>query len=87
VDSYKIEVVKSADKDARRISKQDISRILKAIRSLANNPFPPQHKKMKGSENEYRIRVGDYRVIYEVDIENKLITIFHIRHRKDVYRR
>ncbi|MEW6676171.1 MAG: type II toxin-antitoxin system RelE/ParE family toxin [Nitrospirota bacterium] len=64
-----------------------IARILDAIKSLAENPFPIQSRKMKGSESSYRLRVGDYRVIYQVNTENKVVTIYHVRHRKDAYKR
>ncbi|MEW6042303.1 MAG: type II toxin-antitoxin system RelE/ParE family toxin [Elusimicrobiota bacterium] len=64
-----------------------MARILDAIESLAENPFPIQSRKMKGSESSYRLRVGDYRVIYQVDTENKIVTIYHVRHRKDAYKR
>ncbi|MBA3037696.1 MAG: type II toxin-antitoxin system RelE/ParE family toxin [Desulfobacterium sp.] len=50
-----------------KIDKQYIQKIVEAIESLAENPFPPQSKKLKHSESSYRLRVGDYRVIYQVD--------------------
>ena len=85
--SYKVQLLKSADRDIRKIDKQQIRRILDAIRSLAEDPFPKQHKKLTGSESGYRLRVGDYRVIYEVDKTKVTIEIFYIRHRRDVYRK
>ncbi len=85
--SYEIQWKHSAEKDLRGIDRQFISRILKAINSLTDNPFPSQHRKLQGSESSYRIRIGDYRVIYQVDIENKIIVIYHVRHRKDIYRK
>jgi len=84
--SYEIQWKHSAEKDLRGIDRQFISRILKAIDSLSDDPFPSQHRKLQGSESSYRIRIGDYRVVYQVDIENKII-IYHVRHRKDIYRK
>ena len=85
--SYEIQWKHSAEKDLRGIDRQFISRILEAVDSLSNDPFPSQHRKLQGSESSYRIRIGDYRVIYQVDIENKIIVIYHVRHRKDIYRK
>ena len=85
--SYEIQWKRSAEKDLRGIDKQFISRTLEAIDSLSDDPFPSQHRKLQGSESSYRIRIGDYRVIYQADIENRIIVIYHIRHRKDIYRK
>lgn len=63
-----------------------ITRVAEAVSDLAINPYPPGVKKLVGSEQSYRIRIGDYRVVYEV-IENRLvIEIVRVRHRKDAYR-
>jgi mRNA interferase RelE/StbE len=85
--SYEINWKHSAEKDLRGIDKQYIPRIIVAIESLSEDPFPYQHRKLKGTEASYRIRVGDYRIIYQIDIEKRVITIFHVRHRKDIYRK
>lgn len=85
--SYEIQWKHSAEKDLRGIDKQYIPRILETVETLSNNPFPSQHRKLHGSESSYRIRIGDYRIIYQVDSENKLIVIYHVRHRKDAYRK
>ena len=49
--------------------------------------FPQQHRKLRGSERVYRIRVGDYRVIYQVDTKTKNVIIYHVRHRREVHRK
>lgn len=54
----------SSEHDLQKIDRQYIPKILDAIESLAENPFPVQSRKMKGSESSYRLRIGDYRVIY-----------------------
>ena len=85
---YKIDPKGSLEHDLRKIDRQFIPKILEAIESLSENSFPVQSRKMKGSESSYRLRVGDYRVIYQVSTENKIVTIYyHARHRKDVYKR
>jgi mRNA interferase RelE/StbE len=85
MDSYEIRWKNSAEHDLRRIGLKEIPRILKAVESLVDNPFPPQHRKLRGSERDYRIRVGDYRVIYQVETRTKIITIYYVRHRREAY--
>jgi len=84
--SYEIRWKKSAERDLRKIDPQHIPRILKEVESLSSDPFPSQFRKLRGSEREYRIRVGDYRVIYEVDSKAELVVVIHIRHRREAYR-
>lgn len=85
--SFKIDPKRSLEHDLRKIDRQFIPKILDAIESLSENPFPTQSRKMKGTELSYRLRVGDYRIIYQVNIVNNIVTIYHVRHRKDAYRR
>jgi mRNA interferase RelE/StbE len=85
--SFRIDSKGSLEHDLRKIDKRFIPKILDAIESLSEDPFPVQSRKLTGSESSYRLRVGDYRVIYRVDIENKTVTIYHARHRKDVYKK
>jgi len=63
-----------------------VSKILFRIDQLPINPFPSQSLKLHGAEHLYRLRVGDYRVVYEVDTEPMAIVIHYVRHRRDVYR-
>ena len=83
--SYRIYWKTSAERDLRKIDRQYIPRIIKAAGRLAADPFPPKVKKLKDSSSTYRIRIGDIRVIYQVDSKAKEITIYYIRHRKDAY--
>lgn len=85
--SYEIEWKHSAGRELKYVDKQYIPKILKVVESLRANPFPLQHRKLRGAETSYRIRVGDYRVIYQVDLEKKLVVIYHVRHRKEAYRK
>lgn len=84
--SYEISWKHSAEQELRNIDRQFTPRILEAIEALANNPFPSHGRKLHGVESSYRIRIGDYRVVYQTDTEKKLIVIYHVRHRKDAYR-
>jgi mRNA interferase RelE/StbE len=83
--SYKIIFKKSATKELGDIPKKDISRIVKRIQSLADNPRPASSEKLAAQEC-YRIRQGNYRVIYIIDDINLTIDIFKIGHRREVYR-
>lgn len=87
MDSYNIQWKKSAEKDLLNIDHQQIPRIIKSVESLIKNPFPNQSLKLHGTNKLYRIRIGDYRVIYQVNNNENILTIFYVRHRKDVYRK
>ncbi len=84
--AFRIEWKKSTKKDLRRLPPSAVDRIIKAVEALAENPFPQGVEKLTGSEHAYRIRLGDYRVVYEVVAESKLVEVQRVRHRKDVYR-
>lgn len=84
--SYKIEVKKSAAKALKKIPKADRKRIVNKIDSLAENPPFPETSKMKGDNPFHKIRVGDYRIVYEIQEDVLLILIVKIGHRKDIYR-
>ena len=87
MDSYDIQWKKSAEKDLLNIDHQQIPRLIKSIETLAINPFPTRYRKLQGTNKLFRIRVGDYRVIYQVNNDDNVLTIFYVRHRKDVYRK
>jgi len=86
MDSYRIEWRSSTRKDFRKIAPQIVSRIVRAVTALASNPRPDGCKKLSGSECAYRIRIGDYRVIYEVYDDVLIVEVVRIGHRKDIYR-
>jgi mRNA interferase RelE/StbE len=85
--AYEILWKRSTEQDISNLQQKQVSRIIKAIESRAINPFPPRCVKLHGTEGIYRIRIGDYRAIYQVDTKVKTIIIYYIRHRKDAYRR
>jgi len=82
---YIVLIERYAQKQILKLDKKIIPVIKAAIAELANNPRPFGYKKLKG-EDAYRIRVGDYRVIYEIDDDIILVTIVSVGHRKDVYK-
>jgi len=82
---YTVFVERYAQKQIMKLDKKLIPAIKAAITDLANNPRPYGYKKLKG-EDAYRIRIGDYRVIYEIDDDIILVTVVSVGHRKDVYK-
>ncbi len=83
---YSIEVKKSAAKELKKIPRPDQKRISIAIDHLAENLPDPDTTKMKGNNPFHKIRVGNYRIIYEIQDDILLILIIKIGHRKDIYR-
>ena len=84
---YKVEISKSVrKKDLPSLPKADVAKIVKRIESLADNPFPEGAIRLKGRE-EWRIRQGDYRILYLV--EHEVVTVFVIKvgHRREIYRK
>jgi len=84
--SFQIEWKRSALKELQKLPRQTIPRIVSAVGDLSENPFPPGIRKLVGSEHTYRLRVGDYRVIYNVFQSKLTVEIVRIRHRKDAYK-
>ena len=84
--AYTIDFKASVEKDLRKVPEDRLPDILKKIEELAEVPLPPDSKKLFGAEHLYRVRVGDYRIIYEVMHKTKNVTIFYVRHRRSAYR-
>ena len=88
--SYTLELTPTAEKTLLKLAKKDralMVRLDRALLSLTDNPTPPNSKQLVGEvANFYRLRVGDYRIIYQVDGGKLVILVVHVGHRKDVYR-
>ena len=82
---YRILYDKRIEKDIRSISKDTLRSILEKIEKLGNNPRYKGTEKLVGIKG-YRLRVGNYRVLYQIDDKEKVVKIFRIKHRKEVYR-
>ena len=82
---YSVEMKPSARKELERLPGKLIERIFPKLEGLALEPRPAGCKKLKGGQREWRIRVGDYRVVYTVDDEKLLVSVMRIRHRSEVY--
>lgn len=83
--SYRLAFKKSVAKDLRDLPRKDLSRILKRIEALATDPRPPGSEKLSAQER-YRVRQGDYRVVYEVQDEATTVLVVRVGHRREVYR-
>jgi mRNA interferase RelE/StbE len=83
---YSIIFKPSVEKDLRRLQTKTADRILLQIEKLETDPFSRQSLRLSGTEQLYRLRVGDYRVIYEVDTLSRQVIIHYVRHRREVYR-
>jgi mRNA interferase RelE/StbE len=84
---FEVNILSSARKEARNIHKSQLRKIIDALKGLVTNPYPRGCKKLIGSSNSFRLRIGHYRILYEVDTRNMVVTIYAIRHRQDAYRK
>lgn len=83
---YRIEFLKTAKKELAKLPKQVQKRISAKIDALLLDPYPPDSKKLKNGDGRFRIRVGDYRIIYRLEDEKLVILVIKIDHRRDVYK-
>ncbi|CAG5012051.1 hypothetical protein DYBT9275_05090 [Dyadobacter sp. CECT 9275] len=82
---YKLLITASAQKELRKLSKIEAERIIPAIKMLASNPRPHGCKKLVATKNSYRIRIGNYRVLYHIDDFIRVVEVSGIRHRSEAY--
>ncbi len=83
--NYRVALTASAEKELNRLPASVIARMVPRLEALAAMPRPPSCKKLKGGDREWRIRVGDYRAVYEINDEAKTVDVTRIAHRRDVY--
>ncbi len=84
---YRVQFSPSAAKALGKLARDVQRRIGQAIDGLETDPHPPGSKKLAGEDDLYRIRVGDYRVIYQVENRKLIVLIVSIGHRRDIYRK
>ncbi|MEI6167066.1 MAG: type II toxin-antitoxin system RelE/ParE family toxin [bacterium] len=82
---YRVELKKSVLKDFDSIPKKDLHRIILAIESLTDDPRPPQSRKLSGLE-QYRLRQGNYRILYSIKDDLLIVFVVAVGHRKEIYR-
>ena len=86
MNEYQIKFKSSAAKEFRKLPPLIKERIREAVNQLTKNPRPSGVVKLKGEDRLFRIRIGEYRIVYEIDDSAKLVLVTRVRHRKDVYR-
>ena len=77
----------SAKKELKKIDKVEIKKIISEIEKLSLEPYPTNHKKILGTEHIFRIKIGNYRIIYSIENQQLIIEIIRVRHRKEAYRK
>jgi mRNA interferase RelE/StbE len=83
---YRVFLERSAERDLEKLSAKLLDRVIASIKKLARNPRPAGCRKLTGAESDWRIRVGDYRVVYEIADEIRVVRVNRVRHRREVYR-
>jgi len=84
--TYRISYVASAAKALRKLDRQTARRILQAIEKLADDPRPPGCITLQGGDGELRIRVGEYRVVYDIEDDELIVLVLRVGHRREIYR-
>ncbi|HBB98076.1 MAG TPA: plasmid stabilization protein [Blastocatellia bacterium] len=83
---YRVFLERAAERDLKKLSVRLHDRVIAAIQGLAKNPRPSGCRKLTGADNDWRIRVGDYGVVYEIADTIRVVRINRVRHRREVYR-
>jgi mRNA interferase RelE/StbE len=83
---YKVEWRTAAKRELKKLEKPLIAKIINAVDELAKNPFPSGCKKLVSTDHTYRVRVGDYRILYSVFQEQLIVEIVKTGHRREVYK-
>jgi mRNA interferase RelE/StbE len=83
---FKIELTPAASRDIRKLTGVELKRVDACLMGLSENPFSGNVKKLVGSDSMFRVRVGDYRIIYSVDNDILTVLIIKIGHRREIYR-
>lgn len=83
---YEIEISRTAERQLRRLDRAAQERVTAAMRALARDPRPRGSRKLQGYDDVFRVRVGQYRVLYSISGSTLIIVILKVGHRRDVYR-
>ena len=83
---FRVEVKRSAARELEDLEPRLARRIIMVIETLASNPRPRQARKLTSSGNSYRLRVGAYRVLYQIEDREMQITVYAVGHRREIYR-
>jgi mRNA interferase RelE/StbE len=83
---YRVFLERAAEKQLKQLSAKLHDRVIATIQNLARNPRPAGCRKLTGADHDWRIRIGDYRVVYEIDDASREVRVNRVRHRREVYR-
>jgi mRNA interferase RelE/StbE len=83
---YTVVLTQAAQRDLRALDRRTLQRVDQKIRALATNPRPSGAEKLKGASDVYRVRVGDYRILYQIEDDRLIVAVVRVRHRREVYR-
>ena len=83
---YEILLTRAAERGLASLSKSELRRVDAKIQGLAEIPRPPGVKKLEGADDLYRIRCGDYRIVYQIEVARLVIVVVNVGHRRDIYR-
>lgn len=84
---HRVYLERAAEQDLQRLPPAQFARVLEKLKALADEPRPLGSRKIVGSQNDWRIRVGPYRVLYEVDDRERVVRVMRVRERSKAYRR
>lgn len=84
--AYSISYAASAAKALRKLDRAAARRLLQAIERLADDPRPAGCRQLKGGDGEFRIRVGDYRIVYDIEDDRLVVLVLRVGHRREIYR-
>lgn len=82
---YEVLTERAAERDLKKLPRSEFSKVIAAIRALAENPRPPGCRKIASSQHDWRIRVGIFRVLYEIDDKAKIVRVMRVRRRPKAY--
>ncbi|WHU57727.1 type II toxin-antitoxin system RelE family toxin [Trueperella pyogenes] len=84
---YHVEFTSAAARQVKKLSRPTRERVLSAVEALAANPRPQGSRKLVGEQRAWRIRIGEYRIIYEIFDDSLIVTVVRAAHRREVYRK
>jgi mRNA interferase RelE/StbE len=82
----RVEISRTAERQLKRLPKPDQARLVQTVLALADDPFPKGSRKLSGYDDVFRVRTGNYRILYSVSKSKLIVVILKVGHRKDVYR-
>ncbi|MBX3330657.1 MAG: type II toxin-antitoxin system RelE/ParE family toxin [Nitrospira sp.] len=86
MEPYSIVIKRSAEKELKAVPSSDLKRVVERIRGLAQQPRPSGCEKLSGDSERYRVRQGDYRIVYSIDDAAHFVAVVKIGHRREIYR-